>query len=115
LKVQPNATGAPRTGTVQIADRTFSVQQNAAACAYTIDPASYAADKERDEVKVAVATAPECSWTTEITVDWVSIHGNGSGSGSGSVVLTLKRNPAEERSAVITIAGRPFALKQAGR
>jgi hypothetical protein len=115
LKVQPNATGAPRIGSVRIADRTFNVQQNAAACTYSIDPGSYAADKGSDEVKVAVSTAAGCSWTTEITVDWVNVHGAGSGSGSGTVVLKLKRNPDRERSTVIMIAGQPFALKQAGR
>jgi len=116
LKIQANGTGTTRTGTVEIGGQTFSVHQGAAAaCTYSIDPTSYTASKGSEDVKVAITTATGCRWTTEITVDWVTLRDAASGSGSAEVHLKLKPNGGDERSTVVTIAGQPFALKQSAR
>jgi hypothetical protein len=116
LKILSNGTGAARTGTVMIGAQTFSVSQDAAApCTYSIDPTSYVAGRGSEDVKVAIATTTGCSWTTEITVDWVSVRGPASGSGNGEVHLKVKANSGDERSTVVTIAGQPFTLSQRAR
>jgi hypothetical protein len=114
LKVDANKTGAPRTGTVQIAGETLTIQQAGPSCSYNIAPNYYNAGRGPDDIKIKVMTSNGCDWTTTNTASWVTVVEGNSGSGDGTVRLSILPNSGSDRSTTLTIAGQPFALRQRG-
>ncbi|HTI36523.1 MAG TPA: BACON domain-containing carbohydrate-binding protein [Vicinamibacterales bacterium] len=114
LTVAANSADA-RTGTVQVGTATFTVRQAAGStCTYAIAPTSYDAIRDADAVDVAVTAGPTCAWTATTDATWVTIATGATGTGNGTVHLAIDANAGSARSAVVTIAGQPFAIRQAG-
>jgi uncharacterized protein (TIGR03437 family) len=114
-RVDPNPSASPRTGTITIGDRTFTVNQGAAdPCTFTISPtsATVAAAGGAGSVSVNVS-ASSCSWTASTGAGWVSITAGSSGTGNGTVQYSAAANAnPTSRTATITIAGRTFTIDQ---
>lgn len=55
-----------------------------------------------------------CSWTASSSANWITITSGAVGAGSGSVSYHVAANAGPERSAVITVGGQTFTVKQAG-
>ena len=111
--VAANTAGTIRTGTLTAAGSTFTVTQ-AAACSYTISPASQSLPAAGGTGTVTVTAAAGCAWTTTGGASWVTISSGATGSGNGSVGFTAAANTATPgRSATLTIAGRTFTVTQA--
>ncbi len=89
--VAPN-TGAARTGTISIAGQTFTVNQTAAACSYTISPGAVSAPTGGMSSTVAVSANSGCGWTAASNAGWITINTGASGSGNGSVSYTVAAN-----------------------
>jgi hypothetical protein len=106
--------GGPRTGTVRVVTETFTVHQAGGECTYSIKPTYYHAGRGPDDIKVDVTAQSGCTWTTTNTPNWVTVDQGRSGSGNGRVRLLIPANNDPPRSASITIAGQPFALRQNG-
>jgi len=116
LRVDPNATGPARTGTVRIAGQIFTVQQDApATCSYSIKPTWYDAGRGPDSFTVDVVADSGCTWTATSPVSWATIAEGASGSGHGTVRVVVEANAGEARSATLTIAGVAFKLSQAAQ
>lgn len=117
ITAQPN-TGAARTGTLRVADRTVTIEQAAApkepTCTYAIGPTYYNAGRGPDEILINVTAESGCRWTATTGAEWVSIGSGGRGSGSGTVRLTIPANSGPPRMALVTIAGLTFTLRQQG-
>jgi hypothetical protein len=107
-------TGGPRTGTVRVATETFTVQQAAGACTYAIKPTYYNAGRGPDTILIDVTADNGCAWTTRTSADWVTVDAGRSGSGNGTVRLVIPANTAGARTAIVTIAGHEFTLRQEG-
>jgi hypothetical protein len=114
LKADANKSGSPRTGTVQIAGQTFTLQQGGPSCSYSIKPTWYNAGRGPDDIKIKVMTSDGCAWTTTNTASWVTVADGTSGSGNGTVHLLIAPNSGSDRSTTLTIAGQPFTLSQLG-
>jgi uncharacterized protein (TIGR03437 family) len=116
--VAPNTTAPARTGTIQINDQSFSVNQLGNGCTYTVSPTSYSFPAAGGQVQVIIATGGACQWTVQNPAGWISVTEGGitvsSGTGVGVVSLTVVPNSAAARNATVTIAGQPIAISQSG-
>src|SRR4051812_23104650 len=106
-------TGGPRSGTVRVATETLTVQQ-AGACTYNIKPNDYHAGRGPEAIAIDVAAPGGCGWTTATDAPWVTVAAGASGVGNGVVRLEIPANNGPVRTAVVTIAGKPFTLTQNG-
>jgi hypothetical protein len=106
-------TGGPRSGTVRVATETLTVQQ-AGACTYSIKPNDYHAGRGPEAITIDVAAPGGCGWTTATDAPWVTVAAGASGVGNGVVRLEIPANNGPARTAVVTIAGKPFTLTQNG-
>jgi all-beta uncharacterized protein/BACON domain-containing protein len=105
-------TGAARTATLTIADRSFTVTQAAAPCTYSINPTTFSPSAGGESTAVAVTTIAGCTWTTSGAPGWITVTG-GSGTGNGSVTLVAEANTGNPRNDTLTIAGQSFTVTQA--
>lgn len=107
-------TGAARVGTITIAGKTFTINQNAAPCTFGISPtnASYTASGGSGSVNVSIPTGSSCSWTALSNVHWIKVTGGSSGTGIGIVTYEVSESNEAKREGTITIAGRVFTITQ---
>jgi hypothetical protein len=106
-------TGDARSDQITIAGRTHTVNQDPAACSYTIAPTSQTVVAAGDTYDVTVtATHGGCDWTASADdISWISLSPT-SGSGSGTVSCTVSANNDAARSEDITIAGQTHTVNQ---
>jgi hypothetical protein len=112
LAVQAN-NGAARTATLTIAGQAFTLEQ--AGCTTAIKPRDYHSGRGPDEILISVTADAGCTWTATSPVSWVTVVEGSAGSGDGAVRLRVEPNQGDERTAVLTIAGQPFSLRQNGQ
>lgn len=108
-------TGASRSGSITIANQTFTVTQAAAptACSYTIAPTSSNFTALGGSGTVTVTTATGCPWTAASNAPpWLTVTSGSSGSGNGSVGFSVGINIAGARSGTLTIGGQTFTVTQ---
>jgi hypothetical protein len=106
-------TGAARAGILTIAGQTFTVNQAAVSCSYTISPTSASMDDRAGSgPTVAVTAAAGCAWTATSTASWITITSGQSGAGNGSVTFRVTANNGRRRTGTLTIAGRAFTVTQ---
>src|SRR5688572_5262739 len=108
-------TGSARTGTLTIAGQTFTVNQ-ATGCSYSIDPVAQSMSAAGGAgTSIAVSTASGCGWTAASSATWLTITSGSSGTGNGTVTFSAAPNTSTSgRAGTLTIAGRTFAVLQAG-
>ena len=112
--------GSSRTGTLTIADRTYTLTQLAPGappppppCIYTINPASANVAEQGGPATATVTTAANCTWTATSNVPWITVTSGASGSGNGSVAYTVAGNSGTARQGALTIAGQTLTITQA--
>ncbi|KJU84859.1 conserved hypothetical protein, secreted [Candidatus Magnetobacterium bavaricum] len=100
-----------RTGTIVIAEKTFTVTQDGCSC--TINPTnkSFKSTGGSDNVGVT-ADNKVCKWTASSNDGWITVN-TPSGTGNGTVAYNVSENTSEkERTGTITIAGQTFTVTQ---
>jgi hypothetical protein len=105
--------GEARSGAVQVATQTFTVQQAGRTCTYAIKPISYDAGRGPDDISINVTADAGCTWTTAGDPPWVNVASGRTGSGNGTVRLLIPANTGPARLARLTIATHAFTLTQA--
>jgi len=108
--VQAN-TGPQRTGTLTVANQTFTVTQ-ATGCTFSINPTSANVPNGGGSRSTNVTAGTGCTWTAVSNVSWITNVSPSSGSGNGSVNFTVQSNPAGSRTGTLTIAGQTFTVNQ---
>ncbi|MGA3019207.1 MAG: hypothetical protein ABSF62_18950 [Bryobacteraceae bacterium] len=64
---------------------------------------------------VSVATSGPCgAWSASNTLSWITLTGGASGMGAGIISYQVAANSGGARTGLLTIAGLPFAVEQAG-
>lgn len=87
----------------------------AAACTYTIAPASQSFSASGGAGSVTVTTQAGCQWSASSGASWATITAGASLSGPGTVSYSVATNTAAtSRSASMTIAGNAFTVSQQG-
>lgn len=105
-------TGPARTGTLTIATKTVTVNQDSG-CTYTLGAPSYAAPNSGGPGSVAVSAGAGCTWTAVSQVPWITITSGASGSGDGTVQFAVDPNgTGAPRSGTIAIGGQTFTVNQ---
>jgi hypothetical protein len=114
--VRDNFGPAPRTGTMTIAGRTFTVTQEGqspAGCTFTISPLFASFDSTGGAGSINLTTATGCAWKSESNRSWITITSACCGIGNGTITYTVAPNmTGSGRSGVITIGGQKFNVKQ---
>jgi uncharacterized repeat protein (TIGR01451 family)/CSLREA domain-containing protein len=103
-----------RTGTITVADQTFTVMQ-ASGCSFMITPATRAFAAAGGPGSFSLITNTGCSWMAVSNDPWLSITSAASGSGSQMISFLVGANQGEKyRSGTITVAGLTFTVAQEG-
>jgi hypothetical protein len=114
--VRENFDARPRTATITIEGRTFTVRQAGlenGSCSNLFSPkfSSFAAAGGTGNINIA--SAEYCLWTATSTANWISITSDDNGIGSGSITYSVAANTTGvARVGTITIGGRAFSVKQ---
>ena len=107
-------TGPARTGTLTVAGRTVTVNQETG-CTYAIDPASATMPAAAGTGSFTVKAGMGCAWTAAVsqTSPWIAITSGASGSGEGTVQFSVEANATgAPRSGTIAVAGATFTVNQ---
>jgi len=109
---QANSGSSARSGTISVANLTFTVNQagQAGACVYTLSPASGSYTASGGNGTFAVSSSAGCAWTATANVPWIHITSGQSGSGSGSVAFTVDPNTGPTQRGTITVAGQTYTV-----
>jgi hypothetical protein len=114
--VRDNLGSTPRTGTISVANLTFTVTQEgppALSCAYSISPQFATFNTSGGTGSVNLTTGAACAWKAESNKPWLVVTSPCCAIGSGSVSYRVDPNPTGiGRSGVITIGGQKFNVKQ---
>ena len=113
LSVAANS-GPEREGSIQIADRTFTILQGAAPlqCTTAITPSNVQLGPEGGSGSVQIQAPPGCGWSAETSVDWLTLLGPTAGSGPGTVSYAVQPNQGPTRTGTVRIAGQTFTVTQ---
>jgi hypothetical protein len=85
---------------VLIAGQTFTVNQSADACAFTVAPLNQSLGETGGAAApISVTTASHCAWTAASNDAWLTIASGASGTGNGSVQVNVGANSGATRSA----------------
>ncbi len=115
VNVATNTDTVARTGTLTIAGQTFTITEDAAACAFSLDPASADFSAAGGSSNLAViANGTNCDWTAASNSSLLTLTDVTNGLGNGTVSYTLAANTGTARTVTITIADQTFTAHQAG-
>jgi len=109
--VLPNI-GGSRSGTLTIADQTFTLTQAALTCSYSIAPSTLKVEAPAGSGSFAVTTSSACPWTASSNDSWVTVTAGASGTGNGTVTVTYTANTGKDRKGTLTVAGRTATIEQ---
>ena len=112
--VATNTGSSSRTGTLTIADQTFTLTQDGPGnCAYSIAPTNQTFEINGGTGSVAVTTGSGCGWTSHSNLSWITITAGSSGAGNGMVNYSVAPYPnVGSRTGAFTVAGQTFTVTQ---
>ncbi|MDZ7638993.1 MAG: BACON domain-containing carbohydrate-binding protein [Bryobacterales bacterium] len=117
IQVAANPSQQSRTGSVSIAGRTLTIQQNGApvvvACSYSLNATSFPMGHQTGSLVVQVTTGNTCSWSAASNVPWISVSSPASNAGSGTATLQVQGNSSgSSRTGTLLIAGQTVSVSQ---
>jgi uncharacterized repeat protein (TIGR03803 family) len=103
------------TGTMTIADQTFTVNQDAGGCKFALSPRDEKFKDTGGTGKVRLTpNFTNCDWTAVSNDGFITITTNASGVGKGTITYTVTTNTATEaRIGTMDIASEIFTVSQA--
>jgi uncharacterized repeat protein (TIGR03803 family) len=114
--VPGNTNTVALTGTMTIAGQTFTVNQAAGGCAFSISPKAgqFKATGGQSSVNVK-ASLGDCAWTAASNDSFITITAGTNGVGSGAVSYSVAANTnTAALTGSITVAGQTFTITQTG-
>ena len=109
--VGANAAGA-RSGTIVVGGQTYTVNQAAAPCAYSLNPTTGPTlPGTGGSGSTQMTASAGCSWTATTTKNW--IHTSSAGTGNGTITFTVDANSGNARSGAIKAGGQTYTVSQA--
>jgi len=108
--------GPARTGTITIANRTFTVIQGAptASCSYTLSPEAGSFPASGGTGNALIQTAETCRWTAATQDSWITITSSTTGAGQEAIAYSVAPNPETfARTGTITVADKSLTITQA--
>jgi hypothetical protein len=105
--------GAARSASIVVAGHTFAVQQGAASCSYSLNPASSAYGAQGGDGSVQLTTGAACQWNATASESWIELT-SAAGTGPANVGFKVAQNAGAPRSGTVTIAGIAHTITQSG-
>jgi hypothetical protein len=107
--------GAQRTGTMTIAGRTFTVDQQGP-CTFTVAPLGQTLSAAGGSgTPITVTTGIGCAWAAVSNDAWITVTSGASGAGTGTVQITIGANVVyAARAGTLAIAGQVVTVIQNG-
>jgi hypothetical protein len=105
-----------RSGSIVVAGQRATVLQPglAAACSYTISPASQNFSAAGGPGSpVTVGTQNECRWTVRSNDAWITVTSDSNGVGNGTFTYSVAANTGAARTGTLTVGNRTFTVSQA--
>ncbi len=113
--VLANASAVGRTGVVTIAEKIFTVRQDAGSCSYKLSTTNRVHGYSAASNSVNLTVLSTCPWTMANTNPWITIYSPASGFGSATFPYTLTPNTSvNDRVGTLTIAGISLVITQHG-
>lgn len=103
-----------RSGTLTVADNTFTVYQTGR----RMQLASYSATSDffADTIKIRINALASTEWNVNVDADWITVMDAGNGIGGDVVQIAIAENPSYNvRSGIVTIGTEQFSITQLGR
>ena len=105
---------ATRSGTLTIADNTFTVYQTGRRM--QLKSTSATTDYFPDTIKIRVNALADTAWDVSVNRDWLIVTDGGTGLGGDEVKVSVAENQSvNERSGTVTIGTEKFSVRQLGR
>jgi len=121
--VAANTVASPRTGTLTIAGRRFTVTESGTnpgvECTYSVAPVSFTPCMAHGSQITTLTTQNACTWTASADVSWLTVSKSG-GTGTATITLAYTDNYDAPRNAVVKLrwptatAGQNVQVSQAG-
>jgi FG-GAP-like repeat/Viral BACON domain/Putative binding domain, N-terminal len=102
--------GAERTATLTIGDKSFVVTQEP--CSYAFSPSSLSAPVSGTSGTLTLTADGGCGWTASSDAPWLRVTSGGSGTGSGAIGYVVDPNPSPARTGHITAGNATFTVTQ---
>ena len=118
LNVGANSQQSARTATVVVNDASTLIRQAAAVapCSYSISPGSRSFSDSGSSGSFTLQTGSGCSWTSSVSVSWITVLSPPSGSGPATFTYLVARNQGKPtRTGTISVAGQTHTVTQDGR
>ncbi len=111
--VATNPDMTPRSTVLSIAGQSFTINQAAAPCTYTLSPPDRTHGYGATSDSISLTAGTECDWTIVNTNDWITITSAASGTGNAEITYDVAANPdAVERVGVLVIGDAALTLTQ---
>ena len=102
-----------RSGTLTIADNTFTVQQTGRRM--TLREYSATTDFTEETIKIRITALADTAWTATTAASWATVVGAASGTGGGTVTVRVSKNEnAKARTATVAVGTETFTITQLG-
>ena len=116
FRVPANPSPSMRQGEVTINGSNAIVRQEGSPCRFQINPATEIVERTEGRRRFPLRPKRDVPWSASGGDPWVTVVSGDRGNGNGTVTLRVLANDgATERTAVLTIAGQPFAMTQSAR
>jgi uncharacterized protein (TIGR03437 family) len=117
--VAPNTGNDPRTGTIEINDQAYAVNQSGNNCSFIVSPTSANFPAPGGQSQFVVETSAPCQWNVQNPATWVSLTIGGnpvtSASGTEFLVCNIAANDSpQSRTATLMLANQTVVITQAG-
>jgi hypothetical protein len=124
--LERNRATTPRTATITVGERTFTVSQAAdtsapGACSYSVSPVQFRPCMSAPyNLEATIATQQGCTWTAAPGPSWISVVDGRSGRGSGVIRFRVSDNWDAPRQGIVMVrwptptAGQNLQVSQAG-
>ena len=113
FSVATNADPGIRKGAISVGDQQIGITQDAAPCAFTVDPRNDSVSGGGGRKMIAVtASNPQCTWTARSDVDWLVVLNGAQGTGSGQVQYEARGTTGPARNGRLLVAGQVVTVTQ---
>jgi uncharacterized repeat protein (TIGR01451 family) len=112
--VSANLSAIPRSGTMTIAGRTFTIIQGGALCTYSLGTTNQFFGAGAGTGDVSVIAVSGCNWSAVSNAPaFITVTSGSTGSGNGMVTYSVTaNNTIVSRTGTLTIAGQTFTVTQ---
>jgi len=101
---------ASRTGSLVIAEQTFTMTQNG--CTLRLQPTELTAGDQGGLLPLTIETDETCRWAAESPPAWMSIE-PAAGVGPARATIRIDENPGGTRETVLRVNAQPVTIRQA--